>query len=189
MAKVNATVQFDWDPPLAEFHVQMSRFGEDLSDFTDLFAVIGGYFKQEMAAEFVSEGETSGSHWKELSDNPEGHGYKSWKERKFPGRGIGFLSGALIESLTGGAGYTEIITPLTAEFGQADGATAAAYGEYFAEERPVLRFTPQQGEVWQKATHRWVIDAMHHVGGAGALSSVANAPLSDLSYSETLPST
>ena len=193
MAALAATVQFDWDPPIKEFHFQLSRFGEGISDFRPLWEQTGFLFKQDMAAQFATQGDTSGDEWAPLSE-----AYAAWKAKHYPGRTIGWLTGALMQSMTGGAGYTEIFTPLSAEFGQADGATAASngasYGRYFNDgtgkmpARPVLRFTPAWGVAFQNAAAMWVREEAHHSGLIGALSSVANAPLSGLSYQETLPS-
>ena len=186
-----ATIQFDWDPPLKEFHFQLSRFGEGIGDFTPLWVETGGLFKQDMAAQFATEGATSGDEWAPLSD-----AYAAWKEKHYPGRTIGWLTGALMQSMTGGAGYTEILTPLTAEFGQDDGSTPAeggSYGRYFNDgtdkmpARPVLRFGPAWGVAFQHAAGVWVREEAHHSGLIGTLSSVANAPLPSLSFSEPLP--
>jgi len=48
--KPTATLRFDFDPPLKEFHFELSRFGQGLSDFTPLWLTLGGLFRQEMAA-------------------------------------------------------------------------------------------------------------------------------------------
>jgi hypothetical protein len=187
-AAPQATVQFDWDPPLKEFHFQLSRFGEGISDFSPLFAETGQLFKADMAAQFVTQGETSGDEWAPLSP-----AYAAWKAKKFPGRTIGWLTGALMQSMTGGAGYTEIITPLTAEFGEADGAAATAYAHYFDEgtdkmpARPVLRFGPAWGVAFQHAAATWVREEAHHSGLIGVGSKTYTQELPSLSYDEPLP--
>jgi hypothetical protein len=192
-------VLFNWDPPLPEFHVEMNRFADGISDFTALFSEIGGLFKQDMAAQFVTEGATSGDAWAPLST-----AYAAWKAKHYPGRGIGFASGAGMQSLTGGAGYTEIITPTTAEFGQSDSATSTPDGSYMAffdkgwshasdgahaPARPIMRFTAAWGRTWSAMTARWVRTEAHHAGLLGTGSKTFNQPLSDLSYTDTLPST
>lgn len=193
-----AGIRFDWDPPLPEFHVELNRFAAGIADFSDMFAAIGGLFKQDMAAQFVTEGGASGDPWAKLSD-----AYATWKAAKYPGRGIGFVSGALMESLTGGAGYVEIISPTTAEFGQSDEATQTpdgSYGAFFdkgwahqvdsasAPARPILRFTAAWGRAWSSLMSDWVRLEAHHAGLLGAGARIYNQPLSDLSFSETLPS-
>jgi hypothetical protein len=183
-----STVQFDWEPSLKEFHFRLSRFGENISDFSPLFLEIGQLFKQEMAATFVTQGGASGGEWEPLSP-----AYAAWKSKKFPGRGIGFLTGALMASMTGGPGYTEIITPLTVEFGEADDSPPTEYAKYFDEgtdkmpARPVLRYAPAWGVAWQRMTVDWVRGEAHHAGLMGAGSILYQQTLSGLSYDEPLP--
>ena len=187
----SATVQFDWDPPLKEFHFQLSRFGEGISDFTPLWAETGGLFKQDMAAQFATEGETSGDEWAPLSD-----AYAAWKAKHYPGRTIGWLTGALMQSMTGGAGYIELFTPLTAEFGQADGATPTedgSYGRFFNDgtdkmpARPLLRFSLAWGVAFQNAAANWVRLEAHHSGLIGVGSKTYNQPLSAWTCPTTHP--
>ena len=168
-SKPTATLRFDFDPPLKEFHFELSRFGQGLSDFTPLWLTLGGLFRQEMAAQFATEGDAGGEHWAPYGGETA-PAYELWKAKNYPGRTIGWLTGALMESMTGGPGYSEEFTPFIAKFGQADGAAAAEYGPYFNDgtdkmpARPLLNFTPQQGLIWQKAAVNFVREEYHHSG-------------------------
>ena len=192
MAELTPTLRFDFSPPLQEFHVALSRFGSGISDFRDLWPVLGNLFKQEMAAQFATEGVAGGERWAPLSDD-----YKTWKDAHYPGRTIGVLTGALAQSMTGGPGYTEILSPMAAEFGMSDSSPAAEYGSYFdggtdkMPARPVLAGLdrPDYGRAWAIAAAAWVRGEAHHAGLMGAMSASANASLSDLSYHEALPAT
>ena len=89
---------------------------------------------------------------------------------------------ALMESMTGGPGYSEEFTPFTAKFGQADDAVAAEYGPYFNDgtdkmpARPILNFTPEQGLLWQRAAKNFVREEYHH---SGLGNRMYNTPLTE----------
>jgi hypothetical protein len=157
-------VQFNFavDPPLKEFNFAVNRFAMGISDYTSLFGALSLTFQMEMREQFASEGGASGERWAQLSP-----AYKAWKEEKYPGQPIGVLSGALRESMTGGTGYSETITPMVAEFGEDPGADAAEYGPYFAARRPVMRMTTGWGRAWQKVTHEWVVSEARDAFGLG----------------------
>jgi hypothetical protein len=164
-------VQFDFafDPPLKEFHFAVNRFAMGISNYSTLFGALSLLFQAEMREQFETEGEASGEAWAELSP-----AYKAWKEDHCPGRPIGVCTTALRQSMTGGTGYSETIGPMVAEFGQDEGADAAAYGPYFAQRRPVLRMTPLWGRTWQKTTHEWVVsEARDAFGLSGQLFAKA----------------
>ena len=198
MASPGSGTFFAWDPPLKEFNYELDRFAAGISDFSDLFVEIGGLFKADMGTQFASEGSVSGAPWAPLTKE-----YAARKAAKWPGRTIGWASGKGMESLTGGPGYTEIITPMTAEFGQADDATATDDGSYMAffdkgwnhssdsagaPARPILRFTEQWGRDYSRLTAAWVRAWAHHAGLIGTGAQLYNQPLSALSFSEALPS-
>jgi len=148
-------VMFDfrgvWQPPMKELQFEVNRFAMGISDYSALFQALAGLFRAQMREEFMTEGASTGGHWAPLTP-----AYAAWKEAHYPGRPIGVLTGALRSSMTGGEGYSETIQRTEAEFGMDPGATAAAYGRYFAERRPVLRMTAAQARAWQKVTHEWV---------------------------------
>jgi hypothetical protein len=196
-ATPGAGVRFDWDPPLPEFHFELNRFAELISDFSPLFETFSVVFQNWMREAFATEGESTGPVWAPLKP-----AYEAWKAKHYPGGSIGVRTRAFLESMTGGEGYEEVIGPTEASFGQSEAATHTddgSYGAFFnygwhhrvdagwAPPRPVLRFTPGQGRQFSSLAAMWVRQSAHHAGLLGTLSSVATAPLSDLSYSEPLP--
>ena len=52
-SKPTATLRFDFDPPLKEFHFELSRFGQGLSDFTPLWLTLGGLFRDQMVDQLM----------------------------------------------------------------------------------------------------------------------------------------
>jgi len=123
------------DPELKDVHFRIERFAKELDDLRPVFLEAEDWFKGEMGAAFESEGSFTGARWVRLTEP-----YRAWKQRHYPNRKIGHLTGALIGSLTGGGGYAHSIKPRSAWFGQSDNALALPYARAFAERRPVLRF-------------------------------------------------
>jgi hypothetical protein len=122
-----------------------------------------------MGSQFATQGAYFGTKWKPLSE-----AYRAWKARAYPGRGIGHLTGRLMNSLTGGGGYTEKIDAKSAEFGQSENAEAAAYGHYFAKRRPLPLAHRRSRQKYEKATHRWIVDA-ERAAKLGTASGLAGA--------------
>lgn len=55
-------------------------------------------FRRRELEIFASEGAARGTPWPELSDNPPGRGYASWKKKNYPGKKILQLTGKLREA-------------------------------------------------------------------------------------------
>lgn len=160
------------EPPLKELQFRLSRFSDNISDFSSFFAGLGPWFKARMGDVFGSEGAASGPRWADLTP-----AYVKWKQEHYPGRPIGVLTGALRSSMTGGAGYSQTITKKAASFGMSGSSPALPYGSHFAERRPVLRMPPKWGRETQKLAHEWVIAEERGsmgIGGSG-LASVVHA--------------
>jgi hypothetical protein len=164
-AGINAGVTFDirMDPPLKEFQFRVSRFTKGISDWSSCLRAFGELFKRQMGEQFETEGAISGGRWQVLKDT-----YKAWKEVHYPGNKIGVLTGALRSAMTGGGGYSEHITMTTGDYGMSDTSSAAPYGGYFTEKRPVIRMTARQGTSYQKVAHQWLIAEARGLTGAGA---------------------
>jgi hypothetical protein len=152
-------IRFDLrtEPPLRDFQFDIDRFTEGITDWTVPLTACGELFKRQMMEVFASEGQASGEQWKALSDNPKGAGYATWKEENYPGMPIGVLTGALMESMTGGEGWSMNVDKTRADYGMDPGAEAADYGEYFAEERPVVRLPQEWAEGYRRVIQTWLI--------------------------------
>jgi phage gpG-like protein len=183
VSQSKGTPQFDFrtEPPLKEFQFELSRFSKGISDWSPMFKRIGGVFRAQEKDQFRSEGALGGGRWKALS--PE---YKAWKERKYPGRKIGVLTGALQKSMTGGSGYSEHVTATTASFGLDDGSKAAPYAKYFAAERPVLVGTALRGRQMSNTVAVWVREEAHHAGLIGTGSKTYTQELPSTDYAQAL---
>jgi hypothetical protein len=139
---------FSWHPPLTRFNFALDRFAEHISNFLPLWAVYNEKFQKAMEEQFSTEGRYGlGRRWKGLTPR-----YAAWKQAHYPGKPIGELTGALRESMTGGAGYAFESTPISASFGQESGP-AIVYGRYFAKPRPVIRMSKTDALAWYKAAH------------------------------------
>lgn len=83
-------------PGQERVRVALSRFAENLNDFTDFWEL---YFRpawyRSVVNHYESQGSTSGEPWPPLSET-----YGLWKQKHWPGLPIGVLSGATRESLT-----------------------------------------------------------------------------------------
>jgi phage gpG-like protein len=82
-----------------QFAQELRRWEAAASDMSPVFEAITLDFFAIEHAQFASQGARS-ARWQELSDNPPGHGYKSWKSRHYPGQPIMQREGDLMESLT-----------------------------------------------------------------------------------------
>ncbi len=178
---------FRTDPPLKEFEFRLSRFTDGISDWGPMFERIGHVFIKQEKRQFASEG--GPNRWTELSDNPAGFGYKSWKQRHYPGQKIGHLTGALRSSMTGGAGYSQRIGKTSASFGMDSSSKAEPYGAYFSALRPVIVATAFRGQEIQQSAIAWVREEAHHSGLIGAGSKTYTQALPDTDFGASLPST
>jgi len=163
------TFDFRTEPPMKEFQFRVSRFTEGISDWTTALSACGQLFQRHMGMQFETEGEASGEGWDELSP-----AYKEWKDANFPGEPIGVLYGYLRSSMTGGGGYSENIGKTSADYGMSPTSLAIEYGADFAEDRPVIRMTPEWGREYQKVMHQWLIAEERNTmsGGAGVGEAV-----------------
>ena len=89
-------------------------------DLRPTLKVIGIGYRKEVEAIFnkqQSRGE--GLKWPQLSDNPPGEGYASWKQKHYPGKPLLVRTGTLKDSMTqqGSPGNISIITKTSAVFG------------------------------------------------------------------------
>lgn len=103
-------------------------------DLRPTLAVIGIGYRKEVALIFNHQQERdSGLRWPQLSDNPPGKGYKTWKDKHYPNEGILVRSGALLASMTeeGAEGNITVITQFGATFG-----TSISYGIYHDSDGP-----------------------------------------------------
>lgn len=99
-----------------------------LIDLRPVLAVIGTGYRKEVALIFShQQPRETGQRWQQLSDNPPGKGYASWKAKHFPGKGILVRTGSLLDSMTveGAEGNISIITKAGAVFG-----SSISYGIY-----------------------------------------------------------
>lgn len=149
-AKALTGFNFQFVPPLRRLRFALDRFAEEIENFTPLFAIYNERFQEAMEHQFDTEGAYGlGRRWTRLSP-----AYAAWKETHYPGQPIGLLTGALYDSMTGGPGYAFHASPVAASFGQETGP-AIEYGKYFAQARPVIRLSPEEGLAWAKAAHEW----------------------------------
>ena len=97
---------------------QFTGVEQAVEDMSPAFEQIAASFYEVAGKRFAAEGAFGGPAWAQLTDNPPGHGYRSWKERRYPGKPILELKGGLKASLTrDGTGNVTDITPLAASFG------------------------------------------------------------------------
>ena len=175
------------DPPLKELQFKLSRFSEGISDFAPMFLRIGAVFRAQEKEQFKSEGALGAGRWAPLSPD-----YKAWKARKYPGRKIGVLTGALQRSMTGGAGYSQRVTRTNASFGLDPSSKADPYARYFAggtekmPARPVIVATALRGRQMSRTVDVWVREEAHHAGLIGAGSKLYQQELSGVDYKQAL---
>lgn len=103
-------------------------------DLRPTLAVIGIGYRKEVALIFDHQQQRdSGLRWPQLSDNPPGKGYKTWKDRHYPDVGILVRTGTLLASMTeeGAEGNITVISRFGATFG-----TSISYGIYHDSEGP-----------------------------------------------------
>lgn len=103
-------------------------------DLRPTLAVIGIGYRKEVALIFDHQQARDGVlRWPQLSDNPPGKGYKTWKDKHYPNTGILVRTGALLASMTeeGAEGNITVITQFGAVFG-----TSISYGIYHDSDGP-----------------------------------------------------
>ncbi len=103
-------------------------------DLRPTLAVIGiGYRKEVQQIFSKKQSREEGLRWPQLSDNPKGKGYKTWKEKHFPGKPLLVRTGKLLASMTqeGAEGNITIIGKSGATFG-----TSISYGIYHDSDEP-----------------------------------------------------
>ncbi len=144
------------DPAGEIINRRFTRFVSSLTDLEPLIRQIVDTLEQRFAKAFATEGASSGSMWAPLSA-----GYRAWKLRAYPGRGILVRTGRLRGSLTsGGGGGIRVITPRRGEIG-----TAVPYARYHQSgtsrmpARPVIRLSPADREEITRVVHRYLVRA------------------------------
>lgn len=103
-------------------------------DLRPTLAIIGVGYRKEVALIFDhQQPRESGLRWPQLSDNPPGKGYATWKARHFPDTGILVRSGTLLDSMIeeGAQGNISVISRFGATFG-----TSISYGIYHDSDGP-----------------------------------------------------
>lgn len=103
-------------------------------DLRPTLSVIGIGYRKEVALIFAhQQARDAGLRWPQLSDNPPGKGYKTWKDKHYPDVGILVRTGSLLASMTeeGAEGNITVITQFGAVFG-----TSISYGIYHDSEEP-----------------------------------------------------
>lgn len=138
----------------------LSRFAEDVKDYSEPFHEIAADFYETERRLFDSEGGTGGAGaWKKLSDNPAGKGYASWKARNFPGAKILHRWENLRDSLTqmGSAWNIREVEPLRLTLG-----TILPYAIYHqtgrgVPQRKVIDLSESDKERWMKIIQKWLV--------------------------------
>lgn len=103
-------------------------------DLRPTLSVIGIGYRKEVALIFShQQSRNTGDRWPQLSDNPAGKGYRTWKDKNYPGAGILVRSGDLLNSMTeeGVEGNITVISKFGAVFG-----TSISYAAYHDSNEP-----------------------------------------------------
>jgi phage gpG-like protein len=118
-------------PELGALHFEMSVANQGkvsrvltkvpaaITDLTNAWKSLASLFYSAQERRFAQEGANDGlPRWAELSDNPPGKGYRSWKAKHYPGAPILTLTGSLARSFqAGGTGNVTNIGPMHLEVG------------------------------------------------------------------------
>jgi hypothetical protein len=155
---------FEVDPPLKNLGFELGRFATEISDWSDLLRTFSPLFQRHMAEAFETEGAATGGRWADVSDNPQGHGYKSRKKASGHGTKIGVYSGALRSAMTGGGGFSVDISKTHGSYGMSTSSKALPYGHYFKEKRPVVRLSKRQIGEYAELTKQWTFAEARKAG-------------------------
>jgi len=180
---VGGVTEFDLRtiPPLKDFQFRIDEFNKGITDWTVPLTACGELFRRQMMEVFTSEGGASGEQWEDLSEP-----YATWKEENYPGMPIGVLTGALMESMTGGEGWSQNIEKTRADYGMSPDSDAADYGAAFAEVRPVIRMRPEWGESYRRVVQTWLVAnerGSMGIGGAGVPGMVRRGGIANIDWS------
>lgn len=164
VTRQRAGVTFDLrsDPPLKEFEYRVSRFTKGITDWRGAFHAMAELFKRQMVEQFETQGSASGRRWPDVKP-----AYATWKMQVYHTRKVGVRTRALLRSMTGGGGYSDVIRETSASFGMSSSSKARPYGAHFSARRPVIRMTARWGRQYQKVTHAWLNAEMRGAMGIG----------------------
>lgn len=127
----------------------LSRFADKVRDFSPAFREIVGAFREMEALQFRSQGGYGGDPWAPLAPSTA---------RRRGAAPILIRSGALLDSLTGGAGFVEEVHPMQVRMG-----SAVPYGRYhqlgtmYMPARSPIRLPESEKQKWMKIMHRYVV--------------------------------
>jgi hypothetical protein len=153
----------------SQIHYKLSRFAAAVADWTGLWEQLIADFKEMEVEQFDSEGSRMGVDWVQLSDNPPGQGYASYKEQVRPGTKILYFDGDLFEAVT-----NPVVDIQPEEMTIAVFSSVFAYHQQGTENMPareIVRMTEPDLDRWRQMTHRFVYDQMQaamEVGNVGA---------------------
>ena len=124
-------------------------------DLRPTLNVIGIGYRKEVDMIFDhQQPRGEGQRWPQLSDNPEGKGYATWKEKHYPGAPILVRSGDLKDSMVtrGAKGNISIIGKTGAVFG-----SSIPYGIYHDSDGPRTRLPRRNfSEPSDKRRNIWI---------------------------------
>jgi len=138
----------------------LSRFGDALKDFRPFFQELVASFKDITRKQFESEGRQGSGGWAPLSAD-----YAAWKQLHYPGKPILQLTGAMLESMTGGSDHIEEIAKDSLKVGTRD--PKALYhqrGTSKMPARPVIQLNDENKAAWMKMLQRHAYTAAKEAG-------------------------
>ena len=134
----------------------LSRFGEYANDLHVPFGEMATDFARAEGARFAAQG----PGWAALS--PE---YAAWKAAHYPGKPILQRTGALLGSLTGGAGFIREITDEAMTLGTRVGyARFHQRGTGRMPKREVIRLQPEDRLRWAKIMQKHLVAEARRAG-------------------------
>ena|SRR3989304_4638249 len=136
----------------------LSRWGENIQNFTEVWVQIQDDFFQIESEQFSSQGARSGMPWAPLSLN-----YNAWKQRYYPGQPILQLTGELANEMTGGL-ISEITEKSLRMYPTLPRAAYHQRGNPRLPARPVVQLTEDDKMRWMKLIHRFVYEKAREEG-------------------------
>lgn len=144
-----------------QWHRGLSRYGDKITDWKPAFAMIAKDFAMIEMRMYDTQGKSGVAEgWKPLSDNPPGKGYRTWKMRHYPDKGILELTGAMRKaSINPKVSMSKTTLTMTIQDRKAIWHQQGHASPTKLPARRVVSLTGEDRKRWFKFLQTWAVDA------------------------------
>lgn len=156
--------RFEVRPDETQFARTFSRWADQIDDLQPAFEQITQSFYEGEERQFASQGAAGSGGWKPLSS-----AYKKWKDRRYPGRPLLVMTGALRDALTSKSGPGAVYVIERKRLTMGTDLEVAQYHQKGSSRMPArkpIQLTDAQKNQWVKFIHQHCVQSYPGMTGA-----------------------